>query len=67
MVPLAIIMPLAVQVLKVVEQAQIAFNNAPPEYRSGHFDRLAKWEAAWDKLFAPLLKAITGEIEEAKK
>jgi hypothetical protein len=61
MVALAVILPLATQVLRVVEQSQITFNNAPEEYKAKYFERLMKWEAVWDKVFDPLLKAITAE------
>lgn len=41
MVALAVILPLATQILRVVEQAQITFNNAPDEYKAKYFERLA--------------------------
>lgn len=60
MLELTLLLPLATQVLKVIEQAQISFNNAPPEYREQYYKRLARLES----LFDPLLDRIVAAIEK---
>ena len=47
------------QLLKVVEQAQISFNNAPPAYKEQYYSRLAKLEALAD----PVLDVIAAILK----
>jgi len=56
-----ILIPLATQALRVIEQAQIAFNNSPPEYRDQFYKRLAKLEGLWD----PLIDRIVAYLSHA--
>ena len=58
---------LATQILKVVEQGQIAFNNAPPKYRDRYFERLQKYEDLADRIVAPLAGLIADAIPAGRE
>jgi len=61
-----LILPLAVQLLKVIEQAQISLNTAPEAYREQYFARLQKWEQFWDRVFGPVGDAILASLPKEK-
>lgn len=56
-----VIIPLATQALRVIEQAQISFNNAPTEYRDQYYKRLAKLESIWD----PVIDRIAAHLAKS--
>lgn len=55
------LIPLAIQIGRNIEQAQIAFNTAPLEYRKQFYERLAKLESIGD----PVLELVLDGVKKA--